>query len=115
VSYSRWSSSFWYTYWSTTPAKEVDAEVFEIAGVKRFTYKELKQDVDAALESVRNIMERHDDPVKEPLLEELRIYMDLFKKDVEEQYNRLKLSFEGSVKEYPLEIVAEWVKVESEE
>ena len=58
MSYSRWSNSIWYTYWVATNTKIMDEEVFEICSVRSLTYREIKNDIDAAVKSVADKMRK---------------------------------------------------------
>jgi hypothetical protein len=64
MSYSRWSTSVWYTYWTCfsedckfklPTARLKNNQVFEICDFRKnifFTYKEIAEDVDACIEQV---------------------------------------------------------------
>ena len=57
MSYSRWSNSFWYTYWSSESGETRDEQVFEICDLAcplSFTYAELKGDLTSCLQVVYN-------------------------------------------------------------
>ncbi|MAG27702.1 hypothetical protein CMI47_19395 [Candidatus Pacearchaeota archaeon] len=116
MSYSRWSNSFWYTFWSGTDDAPLDAK-FEICDVARgqiFTYKELSEDIDSCLRLVQesfrkkahgkllagmtrasegNLRMEYEDVEWDPVelsdeqLSELRGYMTEFMRDVEERYD----------------------------
>jgi len=65
MSYSRWSSSKWYTFWSTDGGKLKDEQTFEImidlARSIRFTYKELKEDRDYCIIQVIDLCKNSKD------------------------------------------------------
>ena len=82
MSYSRWSNSEWYTYWCMSNAHEIrdmDNELFEVCAVHTFTYRELKDDIENCLVTVK-------EKCPEGNLDELRGYMEEFVADVEEEY-----------------------------
>jgi len=82
MSYSRWGSSYWYTFWCASLKEETenrDNARFEICGVISFTAKELRSDMDACLEKVSR--EHPDGDIKE-----LQGYMEEFLSDVDEEY-----------------------------
>tara|TARA_Y100000310_G_scaffold211576_1_gene212323 strand:- start:38 stop:403 length:366 start_codon:yes stop_codon:yes gene_type:complete len=121
MSYSRWSNSFWYTFWAETDfgagAKNKEGEVFQICDLghgMHFNYKELKESVDDCLQRVKehfakeikgSIMSRairqksgriktfYEKTTYPPVdveryLPELKLYMQQFITDVEEEYNK---------------------------
>jgi hypothetical protein len=57
MSYSRWSSSIWYTFWSFSSPNNIykKDQIFEICDFDgiQFTYSEIKEDIDACLEEVK--------------------------------------------------------------
>ena len=61
MSYSRWGSSVWYTYWcahgGASADDKRDEQLFDICTVKMFTYKELKDDIDGCIDKVREIVD----------------------------------------------------------
>ena len=111
MSYSRWGSSFWYTYWSASGGPNKEEQIFEICDVSRnmrFSYREIKKDMQSCLDKVRSEFAKEKeveylvdvfDPSKgsetvrfkslvleESLLEELGEYMKKFVTDVEKTY-----------------------------
>lgn len=72
MSYSRWSQSKWYTYYECTTSDDMpkNDRVFVVCDEGRFTYGELKADLEGCLKKVSG-----DD--------ELRGYMKMFMADVE--------------------------------
>lgn len=56
MSYSRWTTSCWYTFWSAESGDVYkDDQIFEICdfdGLK-FSYQELKENIDSCLDRVR--------------------------------------------------------------
>ena len=111
MSYSRWGSSFWYTYWSASGGTNKEEKIFEICDVSRnmrFSYREIKKDMQSCLDKVRSEFAKEKeveylvdvfDPSKgsetvrfkslvleESLLEELGEYMKKFVTDVEKTY-----------------------------
>jgi hypothetical protein len=91
VSYSRWGNSVWYTYWATSGPKDVEGQIFIVAGVGSATYGVMKQDFDGVLEK---FVTKALDPqvfatlkdVTDTQREELSRYMKLFMHDVEDEY-----------------------------
>ena len=82
MSYSRWSTSFWYTYWMSliTESDKKDDQMFMIQCISNFTYKELIDDIDKCISKVRK--ECNELPVKETDFVELKTLMSLFIEDV---------------------------------
>ena len=88
MSYSRWGddrwsgkkrgSGKWYTYWSTSSGNVPDDQIFEICAVAWFTYKQLKEDLEACLTKVRSIDKATDKEIRE-----LKTYIEKFLQDVE--------------------------------
>jgi hypothetical protein len=114
MSYSRWSNSFWYTFWSSTGFEpenmKMENEVFQICDVSHgmdFLYKELKSNIEDCLTRVKEKYNTeseikfctdykkkeyethtcHPLVLEDHLLDELRSYMEKFIRDVEEEYN----------------------------
>lgn len=91
VSYSRWGSSAWYTYWATSGPKHMEGQVFIVAGVGTTTYGEMKKDFEGTLSA---LVTKALDPnvfatlkeVTEEQREELSRYMRIFMHDVEDEY-----------------------------
>ena len=56
MSYSRWSNSFWYTFWSDSRAKSKEEEIFEICdfghGMK-FNYAQIKENPEKCMTEVK--------------------------------------------------------------
>lgn len=90
MSYSRWGSSVWYTYWcahggASADDDKRDEQLFDICTVKMFTYKELKDDIDGCIDKVREI---HDGKKVTPEeYKELKGYMESFMTDIEKEFN----------------------------
>ena len=79
MSYSRWSNSFWYTYYVCSYSYERDEQAFDICGVRCFYYKELKENKESALTEVKKLCPE----ATEKELQELKGYMEEFLVDVE--------------------------------
>lgn len=82
MSYSRWSSSHWYTFWCVQPGGQQETRNnarFEICSLTNFSAKELRDDMDKCLEKVADL-----DP--DGCLDELKLYMKRFLADVDERY-----------------------------
>lgn len=77
MSYSRWGTSHWYTYWCTSPNENRHEQLFDICTVRMFTYKQLIDDIDKCLKTVKE-----ETGVKQKKIDELRIYMLEFISDV---------------------------------
>lgn len=88
MSYSRWSNSYWYTFWAVSDDTTKEGQIFDICTIASFTYKELTENMDKCIERVREEVE---DDMEESLIEELKGYMKQFIKDVDEDFNSRKL------------------------
>ncbi len=87
MSYSRWSNSYWYTYWQTQDkdTENYDTAIFCICNFDSdiiFRAKHLREQLDKCIETVRIMDKRAND--KE--INELAIYMNRFLEDVEKEY-----------------------------
>lgn len=106
MSYSRWSNSTWYTYWHCNNTWNMDEQLFDVCSVELFSYKDLKDDLDGCLATVKKKVPK---ATKEEM-EELRRYMEVFMFDVESDvdirfYGYLKALDMGRMPE-----VLRWVK-----
>ncbi len=87
MSYSRWSSSYWYTFWES-PGKRIenyDTATFCICsfdGNITFTAKKLREQFENCLNEVR----LKDVGVRDDEMDELAVYMIRFLNDVDEEY-----------------------------
>jgi len=92
MSYSRWGSSQWYTYWCTAGEgvkENRDNAIFEICMVKSFTAKQLREGMDKCISEVKYIEDKNRNHcVSDKGLEELRGYMLDFLEDVNKEYPR---------------------------
>jgi len=84
MSYSRWGSrgsGHWYTYWCCQPqeTENRDTALFDVCGVKCFTAKELRDDLDACMAEIKEI-----DP--EGDTDELKVYAGEFLVDIDKEY-----------------------------
>jgi len=55
MAYSRWSNSFWYTFWSFSESNKKEEQVFEICDFghsMNFKYSELIEDIDRCVDKV---------------------------------------------------------------
>ncbi len=87
MSYSRWSSSYWYTYWHVQQKDVIenrDNAIFSICMVTDFTAKELRENLEECLKIVEE---------KEPKgdIDELKIYIKRFLNDVDKHYPKKKI------------------------
>lgn len=105
MSYSRWSSSRWYTYYVVRDTCERGEQCFDVCSVRCFRYKELKEDLEKCLdEAIKKENEGTTKPVTEKEREELKEYMLLFIEDVEhdKEVNEYMMVKEASENELPL-------------
>jgi len=84
MSYSRWGSrgsGYWYTYWHcpNDETENRDTAIFAVCGVKEFTAKELRDDLDSCMDKIKKLEPNGD-------TEELKIYAKEFLSDVDEDY-----------------------------
>ena len=94
MSYSRWSDSFWYTFWSVPPSERDEPEnrdnaIFDICDVANFTAKELRDNLVGCLQYVEIIVAQKYKPecqVTEERKQELIGYIQQFLDDVDEEY-----------------------------
>lgn len=102
MAYSRWGSSYWYTYWRVADAnipETRDTAIFEICTVARFRASEIRKDISAcvAKAAVRASIPREprndgwfeEPPHKMPTedqLQELTALMESFLRDVDAKY-----------------------------
>jgi hypothetical protein len=89
MSYSRWSNSFWYTFWLATPEDTpMEDQQFSIDCENHFSYKNLKNDMDMCINNIRKYYEEGEFSrlPSEEEYEELRGYMQEFVRDIEEEY-----------------------------
>lgn len=94
MSYSRWSNSYWYTFWSVPlsdrdGSENRDNAIFEICDVAHFTAKELRDNLDGCLQYVEMTIAQNYKPeyrVTEERRKELIGYIRQFLEDVDEEY-----------------------------
>lgn len=82
MSYSRWSDSYWYTFWCVAYEGTVenrDTAIFSICAVIDFTSKQLRENLDRCIKEVQKLETDGD-------IEELKLYINRFLKDVDEKY-----------------------------
>jgi len=80
MAYSRWSNSYWYTYWDAHSGESKDSQLFTICGDDlSFTYGELVADIDGCLSIVRKMCPE----ATEDQIQELKTYMEKFMLDME--------------------------------
>jgi hypothetical protein len=87
MSYSRWSSSLWYTYYSVYSGRGRNGQVFQVCDIEGFTYEDMKADIERCLDTcgVRE-EDRRGKLVTPEERDELKGYMELFIDDVELEY-----------------------------
>ncbi len=99
MSYSRWSNSYWYTYWSDFPIEGYlydDNKLYQAFTICcwdktfYFTYDRLKMDMDGCIKEVEDFDKDlpKDETGRILLMNELKDYMFKFLYDMEKQYNR---------------------------
>jgi len=87
MSYSRWITSYWYTFWNESESGEKkEDQVLTVMGSEfrelNITYKELEDDKQSYMDEVYVTFE----DIKKEELEELEDYIDAFMRDVEETF-----------------------------
>ena len=85
MSYSRWITSRWYTYWSDSSAKDKENQIFRIEDINtplEFTYHELSNKIEDCLAKVNRL----NDNVTDDELIELYAYMLRFVRDVDNEF-----------------------------
>jgi hypothetical protein len=102
MSYSRWGNSVFYTYWAISDSNERDGQIFDICGVKSYTYREIKEfGLDGIIENLKEFICECNKPENKDKgenifvpgeytdeeYEELKGYIREFMKDVEDEYN----------------------------
>jgi len=91
MSYSRWGSSRWYTFWAgqDIATENRDTAIFRICCGAIFTAAELRADMESCLTRAvaqeRNLMSG-EKPVSDEEREELRGYMTEFLADIDEAF-----------------------------
>jgi hypothetical protein len=79
MAYSRWSTSRWYSYYSTSSGQGINSQALEICSVASFTYEELKYKIDSCI----NRVQKEDPEATKKEIEELKGYIQEFIADVE--------------------------------
>ena len=93
MSYSRWSNSIWYTFWSCNgPDTDLkDDQTFEICDFgasSLFTYKQLKENIEQCLdEAIETATKNNEKEISKNDRDELKVYMNRFIEDIEEEYS----------------------------
>ena len=110
MSYSRWTSSIWYTFWSSSSPNDIfkKDQIFEICDYDglEFTYQELKEDLEGCLEQVK----LHYSLETEVLLNEQLFVnrqgeLTLFEKKINKKPIKLKDNQVEELREYMLEFI----------
>ena len=86
MSYSRWGNSYWYTFWLSQEEEDYDTATFCICCVADFEAKQLREDFDGCIASIRSI----DKNVSNEEINELRGYIREFLEDVDSTYKTQK-------------------------
>lgn len=89
MSYSRFSNSEWYTFWCVPDegvTENRDNAKFEICPFTTFTASELRNDIEGCLNVVREMELYSGGNPSELDMDELRVYMLRFLKDVDAAY-----------------------------
>ena len=85
MSYCRYdTSSGWYCYWRISDSNRRAEQIFTIAGVSDFTYKQLKDDLPACLASLGTTLNKAPTPKWKVAIEEMKGYMEQFIAEVEQ-------------------------------
>ena len=94
MSYSRWSHSYWYTFWCVHPYGSVEDRenaIFEVCDVQfslQLTAAEIRADVDACVARAREACGVKEEKPTDEELQELRGYLLKFLADVDAKYPR---------------------------
>ena len=87
MSYSRWITSYFYTYWCSSDAKQKEDELFachiSIKESLEFKYGEVKE----MLETPALMKEQISSALTQAEIYELSSYMERFVNDVDEEYS----------------------------
>jgi len=84
MSYSRWGTSYWYTYWcvQNEETENRDTSLFTICGSATFSAKQLREEREYCMSMIKII----DPKATNAELKELETYMDRFLKNVDSSY-----------------------------
>lgn len=92
MSYSRWGPSVWYTIWRVMPEgveDTIDNQIFWVVSEMDFTYRELKDNLEANLAILRAHIEGHwNSDVTDENMAEVKEYMLEFIEDVERKFGK---------------------------
>ena len=105
MSYSRWSTSRWYTFYVANDSHERDKQYFDVCMVRCFSFKELMKDLDGCLdEVVRKENKGARIKITDKEKYELRSYMLEFIEDVrmDKSINEYMMVKKASNRELPL-------------
>lgn len=99
MSYSRWSNSRWYTYWHAIDSKYADEQILSVDCDFTFSYLELKEDVEACIQRVRDEYKKREE------LETFDLHLEdcTWSITTEAEFQELKgymLEFVNDVKDY---------------
>lgn len=86
MSYSRWSTSVWYTFWTTYSGPNKDDQTFDVCDVAAFTYEQLRRDLDGCVARAVEIAQNGGSKIGEAETTELRGYMKTFMKEVDAEF-----------------------------
>ncbi len=88
MAYSRWSNSYWYTFWTFSDSELKENQIFDVCTLRVFSYKELTTNINNCLLAVRESVEQEiKEKLDDTVYEELKGYMKEFIKDVDKEYN----------------------------
>jgi len=110
MSYSRWSSSIWYTFWSAHSPNDIfkKDQIFEICDFDglEFSYDEIKKDVDLCLEKVRlHYSLEHEIIIKQNYHVDSFGDLVFFEKKIKKKPIKLKESQLEELREYMLNFI----------
>lgn len=89
MSYSRWGSSYWYTFWCSHDggaAEDRNNALFEVCGVGTFTAEQIREDIDSCVAIAEENCKKCTTKPSPEDMKELREYMLEFVSDIDEQY-----------------------------
>lgn len=82
MSYSRWGTSRWYTYWAINEKENYDTAEFCICGLVSFSAKQLRENIDRCLSTILS----KDKEATNEEMDELANYICRFLNEVDKEY-----------------------------